>query len=249
MKALLNLLTIITSCLVFGYYFLFDPTQYEKPKHETQTEDIYSRVDEEVTQDEVIENEEPRKQYSEVTEEPTSQNSKETEEYFDEIVMYSEFTNNRRSEPYTWKTDMKIYVDGEKPEYLMSELKRIVGELNYIIDPINIKIVTNKNESNYIIYFGSHTDFKNKYNLSSPQHLDRNWGFFEVGTSSGMMYVDLYRNKDTESHKHLLREELTQSLGLFNDSYKYTESIFYKGWTTTTEFATIDIELIEMLYN
>ena len=44
-------------------------------------------------------------------------------------------------------------------------------------------------------------------------------------------------------------EELTQSLGLFNDSYKYPESIYYQGWTTTTEYAPIDVELIEMLYN
>jgi hypothetical protein len=248
MKTLVTSLTIITSCLVFGYYFLFDPTQFEKAKYETQTENIYAGVDEEVTQDEIVENEEPRKQYSEVVEEPTKQHSNETHEYFNEIALKNEFTGDRES-LFTWTTDMKIYVDGEKPEYLMFELKRIVSELNDIINPINIKITPNKNESNYIIYFGSHTDFKNKYKLYTPQHLNRNWGYFEVNTNSGLMYIDLYRNKDTESHKHLLREELTQSLGLFNDSYKYPESIFYQDWTTTTEFAPIDIELIEMLYN
>jgi hypothetical protein len=63
------------------------------------------------------------------------------------------------------------------------------------------------------------------------------------------MYIDTYRNGDETSHKHLLREELTQSLGLFNDSWEYPESIFYQGWTTTTEFAPIDRELIDMLYN
>ena len=62
------------------------------------------------------------------------------------------------------------------------------------------------------------------------------------------MYVDIYRANDQEQ-KHLLREELTQSLGLFNDSYKYPESIFYQDWTTTTEYAQIDRELIDMLYN
>ena len=63
------------------------------------------------------------------------------------------------------------------------------------------------------------------------------------------MYVDLFRNSDVESYKHLLREELTQSLGLFNDSWDYPESIFYQCWTTTTEYAPIDRELIDMLYN
>lgn len=169
-------------------------------------------------------------------------------EYFNEIVMNNEFTGSREN-TYKWKTDMKIYVDGQKPEYLMTELRKIVGELNNIIDPIQIKIVSTPSQANYFIYFGSHNVFADKYDLISPERLERNWGYFEVYVSSGNMYVDLFRNNDTESHKHLLREELTQSLGLFNDSYKYPESIFYQGWTTTTEFAPIDIEIIDMLYN
>jgi hypothetical protein len=247
MKALVNFLTIITSILVFGYYFLYDPAQFEKSKYETtQTADIYeqqednSSVETEVVETEVVENNGsggPEKVYSE-----------ETKRYFNEIALKTEFQGDRESVSI-WTTDMKIFVDGEKPEYLMDELQKIVGELNDIINPINIKIVTNKNESNYVVYFGSHTDFKNKYKLSSPQHLDNNWGFFQVNTNTGKMYVDLYRNNDEVSHKHLLREELTQSLGLFNDTWDYPESIFYKGWTTTTEFAQIDRELIDMLYN
>lgn len=174
--------------------------------------------------------------------------SEEAKEYFKEIALKTEFDGNRKS-AFVWKTDMKIFVDGQKPEYLMNELKKIVAELNVIINPINIKIVSNKSESNYVVYFGSHTNFKNKYNLSFPQRLEDNWGYFEVSTNSGKMYVDLNRNFDKASHKHLLREELTQSLGLFNDSWSYPESIFYQGWTTTTEFAPIDRELIDMLYN
>jgi hypothetical protein len=63
------------------------------------------------------------------------------------------------------------------------------------------------------------------------------------------MYVDLYRANEIDEQKHLLREELTQSLGLVNDSWKYKNSIFYQGWTTTTEYSDIDRELIDILYN
>ena len=64
------------------------------------------------------------------------------------------------------------------------------------------------------------------------------------------MYVDLERTGDNfEAQKHLLREELTQSLGLFNDSWKYPESIFYQGWSTVTEYSDMDKRLIDMLYN
>jgi hypothetical protein len=63
------------------------------------------------------------------------------------------------------------------------------------------------------------------------------------------MYVDIYRCESLDGQKHLLREELTQSLGLFNDSYKYENSIFQQRWTETTEYAPIDRVLIDMLYN
>jgi len=47
---------------------------------------------------------------------------------------------------------------------------------------------------------------------------------------------------------HLIREELTQSLGLMDDSYAYPDSIFYQEWTATQEYSDIDRKLIEMLY-
>ena len=174
--------------------------------------------------------------------------SQETRSYYDEIVFNTEF-GGRRETAYKWKTDLKIYIDGEKPDYLVQELKDIVSELNGIINPIELKIVSTKSEANYFVYFGDHQDFKAKYDLLFPSRLDHNMGYFEVYYDSGNMYVDLYRTTDKEAHKHLLREELTQSLGLLNDSYDYPESIFYQGWTTTTEYAPIDVELIDMLYN
>lgn len=69
------------------------------------------------------------------------------------------------------------------------------------------------------------------------------WGLINIDWD-----VDTYRANEGEQ-KHLLREELTQSLGLFNDSPKYRESIFYDGWTTTTEYSDLDREPIQMLYN
>ena len=64
------------------------------------------------------------------------------------------------------------------------------------------------------------------------------------------MYVDMIRTKENQkAQKHLLREELTQSLGLCNDSWKYDNSIFYQGWTTTNQYSEMDKRLIDMLYN
>ena len=54
---------------------------------------------------------------------------------------------------------------------------------------------------------------------------------------------------DQQDRNHLILEELTQSLGLMNDSYQYGDSIFQSEWTETQSLANIDYELIYMLYN
>jgi hypothetical protein len=174
----------------------------------------------------------------------------ETNEYFDEIALKNEFSTLVKKTPSRWTTDMKIYYFGYCPEYMTDELRHILTELNDLIDPIQISIVYKRSEANYFIYFGSHTGFKRNFPDVDAKLLERNWGLFQISPNSGEMYVDMIRTKENqEAQKHLLREELTQSLGLCNDSWKYDNSIFYQGWTTTNQFSEMDKRLIDMLYN
>lgn len=184
---------------------------------------------------------------------PTVSNYTDEEiSYFNEIARSSEYSDQDKGLVCKWESDVNIFVTGEKPSELMSELNKVVGELNNIIDPININIVNNKSDANFTICFGSQYDY-HKVAPSSVEYTEHNWGLFMVNTGKvirrGSMYVDIYRCTNLNGQKHLLREELTQSLGLFNDSYRYDNSIFQQAWTTTTEFAPIDVKLIEMLYN
>jgi hypothetical protein len=134
----------------------------------------------------------------------------------------------------------------------MDELHRVVNELNEIINPIEIEVVENQNDANFIIYLTN----ENQYTQIEPeekQKIINNWGLFVVHGGKrihkGTMYVDFERCTSIDGQKHLLREELTQSLGLMNDSYDYPESIFYQKWSETTEYSPIDRALIDMLYN
>jgi len=172
--------------------------------------------------------------------------STESIQYFKEIACGRELSADGTT-IQRWTTDVKIYVHGSNPMYLSDELERIVSELNEIIIPINIEVVSDPTVANLHIYYCSHTDFAEIKNEDITL-LENNLGLFRLSNNSAYMYVDIYRANELEQ-KHLLREELTQSLGLFDDSYKYPESIFYQGWTTTTEYAPIDRELIDMLYN
>jgi hypothetical protein len=174
--------------------------------------------------------------------------SKEVNTYFNEIALGSEF-DGKSHNVFKRTEDVKIYVHGHKKDYLMTELDRIVGELNDIIETINIEIVSNKSEANTFIYLGDYKTFDKLYPQVSEELLVHNWGYFEIYRDYSLIYVDIFRTTKIDAQKHLLREELTQSLGLCNDSYRYPESIFYQGWTTTTEFSPIDVELIDKLYN
>ena len=62
------------------------------------------------------------------------------------------------------------------------------------------------------------------------------------------MYVDIERANFVEQ-KHILREELTQSVGFPNDIQYYNTSIFYDGWSTTNSYSEFDVEIIRLLYH
>ena len=183
--------------------------------------------------------------------------------YFYEIAYRSEF--NDKIYTKKWNEDIKIFISDYKSDLnyndslidvidsLKIELIRIVDDLNNYIDPINLTIVNDSTESNFFIYFGSSEWF----NINVPQtkpYTKSNYGLAWTTVSNNIItksevYVDLHRISTTKEKRHLLREEVTQSLGLFNDSYKYPSSIFYQGWTDVTEYSDIDIALIKKLYN
>ena len=181
----------------------------------------------------------------------TKEFSPEAKEYFKKIAYGNEFDANDNSLS-KWNQDINIYVVGEKRQHLMDELESIVSELNGLISTININIVDNESDANFFILFGSQQDYNN-YDSESIGYTEHNQGLFIAyggeNLTKATMYVDIERTSTNDGQKHLLREELTQSLGLCNDSYDYPESIFYQGWTETTEYAEIDKELIQMLYN
>ena len=62
------------------------------------------------------------------------------------------------------------------------------------------------------------------------------------------MYVDIFRANE-QGQLHLLREELTQSLGLGQDSERYLNSIFQINWTITSSYSQIDKDIIRLLYH
>jgi len=148
---------------------------------------------------------------------------------------------------------MKIFVGGTKNPDLMNELQEIVAEINALAtDGFNITMVTDTLQSNFYIFLGTGSRYASIFPSQAGLVAD-NWGLFSVFWTDnqlyqGFMYVDLIRANAVEQ-RHLLREELTQSLGLAKDSPLYEESIFQSRFTETNEYADIDKDLIRLLYH
>ena len=173
--------------------------------------------------------------------------------YFKDVALGFEFGNASRI-TRKWNSELKIFVGGEPSTELIDELEEIILEINGLTtDGFQINVVDQFSQSNYYIFFGTGAEYAQLY-PSQTNLVDSNWGLFSVfwngqnEFTTGHMYVDISRANLTEQ-KHLLREELTQSLGLARDSEEYLESIFQSAWTTTNEYAEIDRDLIRLLYH
>lgn len=174
-------------------------------------------------------------------------------DYFKDIALGFEFGDTSKI-TRKWDTEMRIFIGGDPSHDLVKDLESIKNEINNLAsDGFRINIVDDSLVSNYYIFFGAGNRYVKMF-PAEAHFVDSNLGLFSVYSNdqnkltSGHMYIDIMRTNSIEQ-KHLLREELTQSIGLARDSPKYMESIFQSAWTTTVDYAPIDKELIKFLYH
>ncbi|MFQ6027168.1 MAG: DUF2927 domain-containing protein [Dehalococcoidia bacterium] len=148
---------------------------------------------------------------------------------------------------HKWDRDIRIKVYGQPTPADRSALQLVLAELDKLTPGITLNSVSDN--PNIEIHFVPESQFS----ALEPKYIPTNYGFFRVWWDRT---GDIYRariliSSDGISQKartHLIREELTQSLGLFNDSWEHPTSIFYQGWTTTADYSSLDRRLIGWLY-
>ena len=177
----------------------------------------------------------------------------ETIQYFNEIALgleYGGFSEVTRK----WKQPMRIFVGGRVSDNNLDQLDAVVNEIsNLVEDGFGLEVVSDSVNSNFYIHFGS----REKYTALFPEtnqiiqgangmsYLYFNQRAELVG---GHMLIDITRATETEQ-KHLIREELTQSLGLARHSSRYENSIFFGPGGSATSYEEIDRELVRLLYH
>jgi len=87
-----------------------------------------------------------------------------------------------------------------------------------------------------------------------PSYVQGNMGYFSVWWNEigAIYYASVLISSEglsQQERSHLIREELTQSLGIIKDSNRYKDSIFFQGWTNTINYTSIDRAIISLLYD
>ena len=174
-------------------------------------------------------------------------------EYYEEVTSGSELDGFSK-EKFKFYKDVKIYVYGEKNDTLISELNKIVGELNDLIETVNVSIISDSTKANVKVYFGSTEYFCSKRSDKLVHDLSKYaQGFVLAFPCYGVLngssvFVNTEVIDNMKRKKHVLREELTQAFGFCHDSYRYPDSIFYENFSSVTEYSELDKLVIAKHY-
>ncbi|GGM41235.1 hypothetical protein GCM10011351_29280 [Paraliobacillus quinghaiensis] len=177
--------------------------------------------------------------------------TKKEVEYFTEIALGSEYGGD----PYVkkWLEDIYIKVQGNPKNADLETIDKVVKELNDIIKTVNIQVIKENEDTkeNVNIYFVPQGDFR-KY---IPNATLGNWAYFTYfpktngEITEAIITIGTF-GSDQIDRDHQIREELTQILGLGNDSPKYEDSIFHEdeGQSLNLSYSKLDKKVIELLY-
>lgn len=170
--------------------------------------------------------------------------------YFKEIALGAEYGSAAKPVVTRWpdKTVL-ISVNGNNDENSRTCLNTVIMEFNNLSTTTQLQIIEDS-QGDIVIDFAPDADFSRL----EPNYVPVNRGFFWKWYSNcritrAHILISTAGDLTPAQRCHLIREELTQSLGFSQDSLRYPDSMFYGGWTDTTRYSTMDENIIRMLYS
>ena len=168
-------------------------------------------------------------------------------DYFCEVALNVEY-NSTDNHLKRWEDPLRVKIMGDYTNEDYETLEYHIDALNSLGVLPDISIVSSG--ENFQIYFVLLDEMDDVI----PGYVEDNWGYFYLYWDGDYHITDAYMGIATdvttqEARNHLILEEFTQALGLMSDSYDYEDSIFQSQWTETQSLASIDVELVRMLYS
>ena len=166
--------------------------------------------------------------------------------YFEEIALGLEYGQAEGS-VHKWSGPVLVQLHGAPTAEDRAALADVLDDLGRLIGANRIAVV--EEGGNVDLWFAPVSQFP----AIEPHYVAGNLGFFWIGWNGAgainRARVLIASDQVTQTERaHLIREELTQALGLVRDSDRYRESVFFQGWSETSRYAAIDETVIRMLY-
>ncbi|NLG36947.1 MAG: DUF2927 domain-containing protein [Clostridiales bacterium] len=169
--------------------------------------------------------------------------------YLSQIAFSSEYGGSASSEGKVrkWEQPILIQVSGSPTDEDLVTLDSHIEALGMIPGMPDIRRVASGGSVE--MYFVPLSGMA----YAIPGYVEGNWGYFQVWWDSGMRIekalVGITTDVTTqEQRNHLILEEVTQMLGLMQDSDLYEDSIFYAPWTETQALSELDWQTLYLLY-
>ena len=168
-------------------------------------------------------------------------------DYLIEIALGNEFGDSE-ARVHKWKTNVVFRAMGTPTTSDSAVLDAVLADLDRLIGTITI-FRDDDAENGVPVHFVPMSEMSQIL----PQYETGNSGFFwHWWDGSGQLYDGVVLiGTDVVEHKrhHIIREEITQLLGLAMDSFRYPTSIFQQSDTDVNRFAPLDEAVISLLYD
>ena len=190
----------------------------------------------------------PRPLYTLATPARKSYRPSQEMRYFLEVALGSEYGMANFSIK-KWRHDLDIEVVGTPTEEDLRTVDRVIADLNLLIGP-SVQMRRVAGGGNVRLHFVPHQEFYHYEPRGIVFYGGFFWGWWNTAGEIERARVVIGSDRmDQHLRNHYIREELTQILGLMNDSHKHPDSIFYQEYSETDHFSELDQRVIRMLYN
>lgn len=170
--------------------------------------------------------------------------------YYQEIALNSEYGNNQKQIIKKWSDDIKIYVNEFATDSDLTVIHTHIASLNLIPGIPDISIVDTVDVCNMRISFVT----QNEMNKITEKNEEIAFGYTTIwwNQDAHITKAEIYvvcDKQDPLERQHTILEEITQALGLMNDSDRYIDSIFYVHYSDSIlELSEMDWDLIRIHY-
>ncbi len=171
-------------------------------------------------------------------------------QYFQEIALNSEYGDqSKMNVVHKWTEPIRLCISGMSNKKDEALIATIAERMNSVAGFPGISLQSSNIHADLIVYFLDDETFDihcSTYGISNVS------GFVRYTTksnriSNGSIYIR--SSISQEERNSVIWEELVQATGLTNDSYMYTDSLFYNGRTMPQGPSEIDWLLFRLLYH